>query len=356
MKTALITGVTGQDGCYLAKNLLEKGYKVYGAVKHTTGIQNWRLDEMGITNDIEYIDVDIVDQANVRRMIDKTQPDEVYNLAAQSFVALSFEQPEMAALIDGVGVLRVLETIYQVNPEIKFYQASTSELFGKVQEIPQNENTKFYPRSPYACAKLYGHTITINYREAYNMFACSGILFNHESPMRGSEFVTRKITKGVCNWIHNKRPVTLGTIDAQRDWGHAEDYVEGMRLMLQQDKPDDYVLATGECYSVKEFADTVLDKLDIKHHWTRTRKEPQQQDDYGHLLSEGVYIDECYTDDHKCIITTDEKYKRPAEVDLLIGDSTKARTELGWKPKFDLDMLIDDMLEWDLKRAEYNNK
>jgi len=338
MKTALITGVTGQDGCYLAKNLLEKGYKVYGAVKHTTGIQNWRLDEMGITHDIEYVDVDIVDQANVRRMIDKTKPDEVYNLAAQSFVALSFEQPEMAALIDGVGVLRVLETLYQVNPEIKFYQASTSELFGKVQEIPQNENTKFYPRSPYACAKLYGHSITINYREAYDMYACSGILFNHESPMRGSEFVTRKITKGVCNFLNTKEPVTLGTIEAQRDWGHAEDYVEGMRLMLQQDKPDDYVLATGECYSVKEFADMVLDKLAIEHTWGKKR------------VGE-IFIDECYDFNGNVIITTDEKYKRPAEVDLLIGDSTKAREQLGWKPKHDINSLIDDMLKWDLKRA-----
>ena len=338
MKTALITGVTGQDGCYLGKNLLDKGYKVYGAVKHTTGIQNWRLDEMGITNDIEYVDVDIVDQANVRRMIDKTKPDEVYNLAAQSFVALSFEQPEMAALIDGVGVLRMLETIYQVNPDIKFYQASTSELFGKVQEIPQNENTKFYPRSPYACAKLYGHSITINYREAYNMYACSGILFNHESPMRGSEFVTRKITKGICNFLNTKEPVTLGTIEAQRDWGHAEDYVEGMRLMLQQDKPDDYVLATGECYSVKEFADMVLDKLAIEHTWGKKR------------VGE-IFIDECYDFNGNVIITTDEKYKRPAEVDLLIGDSTKAREQLGWKPKHDINSLIDDMLKWDLKRA-----
>ena len=338
MKTALITGVTGQDGCYLAKNLLEKGYKVYGAVKHTTGIQNWRLDEMGITDDIEYVDVDIVDQANIRRMIDKTKPDEVYNLAAQSFVALSFEQPEMAALIDGVGVLRMLETIYQVNPDIKFYQASTSELFGKVQEIPQNENTKFYPRSPYACAKLYGHSITINYREAYNMYACSGILFNHESPMRGSEFVTRKITKGICNFLNTKEPVTLGTIEAQRDWGHAEDYVEGMRLMLQQDKPDDYVLATGECYSVKEFADMVLDKLAIEHTWGKKR------------VGE-IFIDECYDFNGNVIITTDEKYKRPAEVDLLIGDSTKAREQLGWKPKHDINSLIDDMLKWDLKRA-----
>ena len=293
---------------------------------------------MGITHDIEYVDVDIVDQANVRRMIDKTKPDEVYNLAAQSFVALSFEQPEMAALIDGVGVLRVLETIYQVNPDIKFYQASTSELFGKVQEIPQNENTKFYPRSPYACAKLYGHSITINYREAYNMYACSGILFNHESPMRGSEFVTRKITKGICNFLNTKEPVTLGTIEAQRDWGHAEDYVEGMRLMLQQDKPDDYVLATGECYSVKEFADMVLDKLAIEHTWGKKR------------VGE-IFIDECYDFNGNVIITTDEKYKRPAEVDLLIGDSTKAREQLGWKPKHDINSLIDDMLKWDLKRA-----
>ena len=339
MKTALITGVTGQDGCYLAKNLLDKGYKVYGAVKHTTGIQNWRLDDMGITKDIEYVDVDIVDQANVRRMIDKTKPDEVYNLAAQSFVALSFEQPEMAALIDGVGVLRVLETLYQVNPEIKFYQASTSELYGKVQEIPQNELTRFYPRSPYACAKLYGHSITVNYREAYNMYACSGILFNHESPMRGSEFVTRKITKGVCEWLHTKKPVTLGTIEAKRDWGHAEDYVEGMRLMLQQDKPEDYVLATGECYSVRQFADMVLDKLHIRHSWGKKRVGD-------------IFIDECYDDEQgNVIITTDEKYKRPAEVDLLIGDSTKAREKLGWEPKYNLDLLIDNMLEWDLKRA-----
>ena len=337
-KKVIVTGCSGFIGFHLTSALLDKGYKVFGAVKHTTGIQNWRLDEMGITNDIEYVDVDIVDQANVRRMIDKTKPDEVYNLAAQSFVALSFEQPEMAALIDGVGVLRMLETIYQVNPDIKFYQASTSELFGKVQEIPQNENTKFYPRSPYACAKLYGHSITINYREAYNMYACSGILFNHESPMRGSEFVTRKITKGICNFLNTKEPVTLGTIEAQRDWGHAEDYVEGMRLMLQQDKPDDYVLATGECYSVKEFADMVLDKLAIEHTWGKKR------------VGE-IFIDECYDFNGNVIITTDEKYKRPAEVDLLIGDSTKAREQLGWKPKHDINSLIDDMLKWDLKRA-----
>jgi len=329
MKTALITGVTGQDGCYLAKNLLEKGYKVYGGIKHTTDIQNWRLDEMGITDDIEYLDLDVVDQANIRRMIEKAQPDELYNLAAQSFVALSFEQPEMAALVDGVGVLRVLETVYQVNPDIKFYQASTSELFGKVQEIPQNENTKFYPRSPYACAKLFGHSITVNYREAYNIFACSGILFNHESPMRGEEFVTRKITKGVINWMDNKKPITLGTIDAQRDWGHAEDYVEGMRLMLQQDKPDDYVLATGETHSVKEFADKVLDYLQIEHEWLGT---------------------DCVDNNGDLIITTDKKYKRPTEVDLLIGNPAKAEEVLGWKRTYDLDGLIRDMIQADLRR------
>ena len=329
MKTALITGVTGQDGCYLAKNLLEKGYKVYGGIKHTTGIQNWRLDEMGITDDIEYLDLDVVDQANIRRMIEKAQPDELYNLAAQSFVALSFEQPEMAALVDGVGVLRVLETVYQVNPAIKFYQASTSELFGKVQEIPQDENTRFYPRSPYACAKLFGHSITVNYREAYNIFACSGILFNHESPMRGEEFVTRKITKGVVNWMDNKKPITLGTIEAQRDWGHAEDYVEGMRLMLQQDKPDDYVLATGETHSVKEFADKVLDYLQIEHDWLGT---------------------DCVDNNGDLIITTDKKYKRPTEVDLLIGNPAKAEEVLGWKRTYDLDGLIRDMIQADLRR------
>ena len=331
MKTALITGVTGQDGCYLAKNLLEKGYKVYGAVKHTTGIQNWRLDEMGITDDIEYVDVDIVDQANVRRMIDKTKPDEVYNLAAQSFVALSFEQPEMAALIDGVGVLRMLETIYQVNPEIKFYQASTSELYGKVQEIPQNENTKFYPRSPYACAKLYGHTITINYRESYDMFACSGILFNHESPMRGSEFVTRKITKGVVKWMKSKKPVMLGTIDAQRDWGHAEDYVEGMRLMLQQDKPDDFVIATGKQHSVRDFINLTAKNLDMKIEWK------------GKAENEiGIF-------ENKEIIKVDTNYYRPTEVESLVGDASKAKKILGWEPRVSFESLIKEMVEEDLK-------
>ena len=321
MKTALITGVTGQDGCYLAKNLLEKGYKVYGAVKHTTGIQNWRLDEMGITNDIEYVDVDIVDQANIRRMIDKTKPDEVYNLAAQSFVALSFEQPEMAALIDGVGVLRMLETIYQVNPEIKFYQASTSELYGKVQEIPQNENTKFYPRSPYACAKLYGHTITINYRESYDMFACSGILFNHESERRGIEFVTRKITDGVAR-IHLglEKYITLGNLDAKRDWGYSPDYVEAMWLMLQQDTPNDYVISTGKTHSIKEFLSYAFEHIGITD-WSQYVKQ-------------------------------DPRYMRPAEVDVLLGDSTKAQTELGWKPKTSLKEMVGKMVANDIEKLK----
>jgi GDPmannose 4,6-dehydratase len=318
MKTALITGVTGQDGCYLAKNLLDKGYKVYGAVKHTTGIQNWRLDEMGITHDIEYVDVDIVDQANVRRMIDKTKPDEVYNLAAQSFVALSFEQPEMAALIDGVGVLRVLETIYQVNPDIKFYQASTSELFGKVQEIPQNENTKFYPRSPYGVAKLYGHWASKNYREAYDMFNVNGILFNHESERRGIEFVTRKISDGVARIEHGLEDhITLGNLEAKRDWGYAPDYVEAMWLMMQQDNPNDYVIATGETHSIRDFLDIAFDTIGI-NDWTKYVKQ-------------------------------DPRFMRPSEVDHLIGDPIKAKEQLNWEPKTSFDNLVRKMVVNDLE-------
>ena len=266
MKTALITGTTGQDGSYLAKSLLNKGYKVYGGERRSTTNKYWRLDEMGITDDIEFVELDVVDQSNIRRAIEDTQPDEVYNLAAQSFVWLSFKQPELATLIDGVGVLRILESIRQVNPEIKFYQASTSEMYGSAKP-PQSEETKFWPRSPYGVAKLFGHHITINYRESYNMFACNGILFNHEGPLRGTDFVTRKISKGLALWKKEDRPIVLGNFEAKRDWGHAEDFVEAMRLMLQHNQPDDYVVSTGKIHTVRQFLEMSLNYLNIKFYW-----------------------------------------------------------------------------------------
>ena len=330
MKTALLTGTTGQDGSYLAKSLLSKGYKVYGGERRSTTNKYWRLDEMGITDDIEFVELDVIDQANIRRAVEKTKPDVVYNLAAQSFVGLSFEQPELATLIDAMGVLRMVESIRQVNPEIKFYQASTSELYGKVQEVPQTEKTKFWPRSPYGVAKLYGHHITINYREAYNMFASTGILFNHESPMRGEDFVTRKISKGIALWKNDRRPIVLGNLNAQRDWGHAEDFVEGMQLIMNHDKPDDFVLATGIIHTVKEFLEMTLDYLGIKYYWKG---------------------DDCFEETtHALISTTDTKHFRPAEVDLLQGNATKAKTELGWTHKHDVYSLMVDMVEADMKR------
>jgi len=329
-KTALVTGITGQDGCYLAKSLLEKGYKVYGGQRRSTSPKRWRLDEMGITGDIEYVELDVVDQANIRRALEKTKPDEVYNLAAQSFVALSFEQPELALLVDGFGVLKILEGIRQVNPQIKFYQASTSELYGKAQEVPQSEQTKFHPCSPYAIAKLYAHHITINYREAYGMFACCGILFNHESPMRGDNFVTRKISKGIALWLREGRPIVLGNLEAKRDWGHAEDFVEGMQLSLNADQPQEYVLATGKTHTVRQFIDKTLAHLSIPGYW------------------EG---DECFDKrNDKLIVTTDKSNLRPVEVGLLVGGPTKAKTELGWNHKHDVDSLIVDMVEADLRR------
>ena len=330
MKTALITGTTGQDGSYLAKSLLSKGYKVYGGERRSTTNKYWRLDEMGITDDIEFVELDVIDQANIRRAIEKTKPDVVYNLAAQSFVGLSFEQPELATLIDAMGVLRMVESIRQVNPKIKFYQASTSELYGKVFETPQTEKTKFWPRSPYGVAKLYGHHITINYREAYDMFASTGILFNHESPMRGEDFVTRKISKGIALWKKEQRPIILGNLNAKRDWGHAEDFVEGMQLIMNHNKPDDFVLATGIIHTVKQFLEMTLDYLNIKYYWKG---------------------DECFEKDTDVLIsTTDTKHFRPAEVDILQGDATKAKTELGWTHKHTAHSLMIDMVEADLKR------
>ena len=330
MKTALITGTTGQDGSYLAKSLLNKGYKVYGGERRSTTNKYWRLDEMCITDDIEFVELDVIDQANIRRAIEKTKPDVVYNLAAQSFVGLSFEQPELATLIDAMGVLRMVESIRQVNPKIKFYQASTSELYGKVQETPQTEKTPFYPRSPYGVAKTYSHHLTVNYRESFKLFACSGILFNHESRFRGEEFVTRKITKGIVEYSKTGKPIELGNLDAKRDWGHAQDYVEAMWLMLQQDKPDDYVISTGQTHTVREFIRKCLDYMDI----------PYKEE--GHEFFD--------TRNNQVIVKTNPKFFRPAEVDLLIGDCTKAKEKLGWTPKHDLGDLIRDMIGGDLER------
>jgi len=330
MKTALITGITGQDGCYLAKSLLNKGYKVFGGQRRSTTNKYWRLDEMGITDDIEFVELDVIDQSNIRRAIEKSEPDVVYNLAAQSFVGLSFEQPELATLIDAMGVLRMIESIKQVNKDIKFYQASTSELYGKVFETPQTETTKFWPRSPYGVAKLYGHHITINYREAYGMFASTGILFNHESPMRGEDFVTRKISKGLALWKKEQRPIVLGNLTAKRDWGHAEDFVEGMQLIMNHHKPDDFVLATGEIHTVKEFLEMSLDYLGVKYYFKD---------------------DECFEQDTNIkISTTDKIHFRPAEVDILQGDATKAKTQLGWTHKHTAHSLMVDMVDADMRR------
>jgi GDPmannose 4,6-dehydratase len=330
MITALITGITGQVGCYLAKSLLKKGYKVHGGKRRSSTNKYWRLDEMGITDDIEFVELDLTEQANIRRAIEAVKPDIIYNLAAQSFVGLSFEQPELTSLVDGLGVLRILESIRQVNSNIKFYQASSSELYGLVQEIPQTEKTRFWPRSPYAVAKLFGHHITINYRESYNIFASNGILFNHESPMRGEDFVTRKISKGIALWKKEQRPIILGNLYAKRDWGHAEDFVEGIQLIMNHSKADDFILSTGEVSTVKDFLEMTLDYLNIKFYW-----------------KDG----ECYQKDKNVpICKVDRKYFRPAEVDILQGDATKAKNELGWTHKHTVHSLMIDMVDADMKR------
>jgi GDPmannose 4,6-dehydratase len=318
-RTALITGVTGQDGAYLSQLLLDEGYRVIGAERRASSRNRQRLDEFGITDAIEFVDFDLADQGNMIRTLQRCEPDEVYNLAAQSFVALSFEQPLMTGDITGLGVARLLESIRAVNPGIRYYQASSSEMFGKVQAVPQTEHTPFYPRSPYGVAKLYAHWLTVNYRESYDMFACSGILFNHESPIRGVEFVTRKISLAVARIKGGlQRELRLGNLDARRDWGHAREYVEGMYRMLQADAPDDYVLATGETHSVREFVELAFAAADL--HW----------------------------EDH---VVIDERFMRPAEVDLLIGDPSKARHALGWEHKTTFEELVTQMVHADLKRV-----
>lgn len=336
-KTALITGAGGQDGAYLSQLLLEKGYRVHGTTRRTTSIVSWRLKELGIQSEVEFHNFDLYEQNNINRVLDAVKPDEIYNLAAQSFVGVSFEQPMYTAQIDGLGVTRLLESVRQINPDIRFYQASTSEMFGKIQETPQSETTQFYPRSPYATAKLYAHWMTVNYRESYDMHASSGILFNHESPLRGEEFVTRKITYHLAQVKHGLRDVLrLGNIDVTRDWGFAKDYVEGMHLMLQQEHADDYILATGRTESVRFFVNTAAHALGFDLEWT------------------GSGIDEKGIDTHtgKVIVEIDPKFFRLAEVDLVVGDASKAQRKLGWTATTSLEDLVTMMAESDELRVK----
>lgn len=319
MKSALITGITGQDGAYLSQLLLSKGYKVYGIIARRSTDTTWRLKYLGIENEVELIEGDMTDISSLIRAINKAQPIEVYNLAAQSFVGTSWEQPVLTAQVTGVGVVNLLEAIRLTNPEIKFYQASTSEMFGLIQESMQSEKTPFYPRSPYGVAKLYGHWITVNYRESFGMFTSSGILFNHESPLRGIEFVTRKVTDAVARIKLNKaQELSLGNIDSKRDWGFAGDYVKAMWLMLQQEKPDDYVVATGKTTTVRDMCKIAFEYVGLNY--------------------------ENY-------VKIDPQLYRPAEVDVLLGNPEKAVKALGWEPETSLEQLIHMMVEADLKRV-----
>jgi len=349
MKTALITGITGQDGAYLAELLLKKGYNVHGVKRRSSLMNTDRIDHLFFNKELAdrfHLHYgDLTDSSNIIRIIQQTQPDEIYNLAAQSHVAVSFETPEYTANSDAMGVLRILEAIRILGLEKKtrFYQASTSELYGKVQEIPQKETTPFYPRSPYGVAKLYGYWITVNYREAYDMFAVNGILFNHESPLRGESFVTRKITIGVTRIAMGKDDIILlGNLDAKRDWGHARDYVEGMWLMLQQDVPEDYVLATGVTTTVRDFIIMAFAEVGIK-----LRFEGEGENEKAFVVSCDNPLYQLET--NKQVVGIHPRYFRPAEVDLLIGDATKANTQLGWKPKYDLPMLVKEMMEDEIK-------
>jgi GDPmannose 4,6-dehydratase len=339
-KIALIYGITGQDGSYLAEFLLKKNYIVHGIKRRSSSFNTARIDHLyqdpheRIRKFILHYG-DITDAISVSSLIKNIQPDEIYNLAAQSHVAVSFEVPEYTANADGIGALRILEAIkfHGLQKKTKFYQAGTSEMFGKVAQIPQTEKTPFYPRSPYGVAKVYAHWITVNYREAYKIFACNGILFNHESPVRGETFVTKKIIMGLCRIKMGKqKKLFLGNLDAKRDWGHAKDYVEAMWKMLQKKTPQDYVISTGKQYSVKDFINLSLKELTIKYHW------------------KGKGINEkCYDDKGNCIIECDKEYYRPLEVDTLLGNSSKARKELNWKPKYNISKLIKEMINTELR-------
>ena len=344
MKKAFITGVTGQDGAYLAEFLLKKGYEVHGLKRRASSFNTARVDHL--YRDLHESNVrffmhygDMSDSTNLIRLIQKIQPDEIYNLAAQSHVKVSFESPEYTANSDALGTLRLLEAIriLRMEDKTRYYQASTSEMFGKVAETPQKETTPFYPRSPYAAAKVYGYWITVNYREAYGMFTCNGILFNHESPVRGETFVTRKITRAVARInLGLQDYLYLGNLDSKRDWGHARDYVEAMWLMLQQEKPDDYVVATGKTYSVREFVEKAFMEVGIKIDW-----QGEGVEEVGVDASTG-----------NAVVRVDERYFRPTEVDFLLGDPQKAKDCLGWEAKIGLDALVEEMVRQDLMEAE----
>jgi GDPmannose 4,6-dehydratase len=343
MKKAIITGVTGQDGAYLTQLLLEKGYAVYGTYRRTSAVNFWRIEELGVQNhpNLHLVEYDLTDLGSTINLLQKVEPDEIYNLAAQSFVGVSFDQPSTTAQITGVGALHVLEAIRLLNRKIRFYQASTSEMFGKVQAIPQAEDTPFYPRSPYGVAKLYAHWMTVNYRESYDIFGSSGILFNHESPLRGREFVTRKITDSVAQIKLGKLAcLELGNIDAKRDWGFAKEYVEGMWRMLQADRPDTFVLATNRTETVRDFV-------------TMAFKGAGIQVEFKGRAENEIALD---TLTGKTVMRINPKFYRPAEVDLLIGDSTKAKETLGWQANTSLEQLCLMMVEADLKRNSAGSK
>ena len=336
---SIISGITGQDGAYLAEILLNKGYQVWGTYRRTSSVNFWRLEELGIANhpNLHLVEFDLTDMGSAIRLIEKSEASEIYNLAAQSFVGVSFDQPIATAHMTGVGPVHLLEAIRTVNPKIRFYQASTSEMFGKVQAIPQSEETPFYPRSPYGVAKLYAHWMTVNYRESYDIFGASGILFNHESPLRGREFVTRKITDGIARIKLGKLDVLeLGNLDAKRDWGYAQEYVEGMWRMLQADEPDTYVLATGRTETVRDFVTLAAKAVGIDIEW-----RGQAESEHGIDTATG-----------KAIVRVNPRFYRPAEVELLIGDPSKARSKLGWEAKTSLEDLCRMMVEADLRRVE----
>ena len=350
MKVALITGITGQDGAYLAEFLLQKGYQVHGIKRRSSSFNTGRIDHLfhsQYTTDGQFTlhHGDMTDASSLLHIIEKVSPDEIYNLAAQSHVAVSFEEPEYTANSDALGTLRMLEAIRTLNlqDKAKFYQASTSELYGLVQQTPQTEKTPFYPRSPYAVAKLYAYWITVNYREAYGLFACNGILFNHESPKRGETFVTRKITRALVRIkLGNQQSLRIGNLNALRDWGHARDYVEMMWLMLQKEVPDDFVIATGEQYSVRDFINAAAGHLGMSLEW------------HGEGLNEVAYWanDAMESDTPKPVVVVDPAYFRPTEVETLIGDASKAHNKLGWHPKISFEKLVAEMVDADLRDAE----